>query len=97
MSNPNRLKLSEYRRATMLTRECTGFDSFARLLVAQSGRPAGFRPLLHTEVRPWRFRPTSLGAQQRIELDQCRRNRELADLYDRAQQERGDVRRAVRI
>ena len=43
MSNPNRLKLSEYRRATMLTRECTGFDSFARLLRAQSGRPAGFR------------------------------------------------------
>ena len=97
MSNPNRLKLSEYRRATMLTRECTGFDSFARLLRAQSGRPAGFRPLLQTEARPWRFRPTPLGSAHPPDFDQCRRNRELADLYDRAQQERGDVRRAVRI
>ena len=97
MGTQERIKLSEYRRAAMLTRECTGFDSFARLQRAQSGRPAGFRPVLHTEVRPLRFRPVALGGIRHGELDQCRRNRELADLYDRAQQERGDVRRAVRI
>jgi len=92
---PRKLTLRDYRRATELTRECTGFDSFAALLTAQSPSPAGYRPVLYTQERRVR-RPYS-AEQLQAQHHTFRRNAELADLYDRAQLDRGDARRAVRL
>lgn len=97
MERRTQITLSAYRRATLLTRECTGFDSFARLLTAQTVSPGGYRPVLYVQERSWQRRRPQSPERTQAEMNQYRRNQELADLYDLAQQERGDARRAVRL
>lgn len=92
-----RLTLSEYRRATVLTRDCTAFCSFAALLTAQTAGAGGYRPVFWVHERPGGWRKPSSPQERLLETAERRRRMELAELYDRAQLARGDARRAVRL
>lgn len=94
------LKLSQYRRAAALTRDLTAFTSFRELLTAPAPSPGGYRPVLYTTPHPSRpglsrrrYTPEQLAEIER----RLASARELADLYDQAQAQRGDARRAVRL
>lgn len=93
----NPISLSQYRRAARLTRDLTAFGSFAELLTARAPSPGGHRPVLYTTPHPVRCR-RSYTAEEREALDlRLAKARELAELYDLAQLQRGDSRRAVRL
>lgn len=94
------LSLAQYRRASTLTRDLTAFGSFRELLTARSMSPGGYRPTLYTQphpVRPSCARRRYTPEQQQQMEQRLAAARELADLYDLAQQQRGDARRAVRL
>ena len=96
-TNRKPVPLSKYRRAARLTRELTMFASFKELLTAPAPSPGGYRPVLYTSPHPVRSRRRYTPEQQ-LELQQrLQRGRELADLYDLVQLQRGDARRAVRL
>lgn len=91
------LPLSQYRRAARLTRDLTAFGSFAELLTARAPSPGGYRPVLYTTPHPVRGRRRYTPEEQaELEL-RLAKARELAELYDLAQLQRGDSRRAVRL
>lgn len=91
------LRLSQYRRAARLTRELTAFSSFRELLTAPAPSPGGYRPVLYTSPHPVLSRRRYTPEQQQALQETLQHGRELADLYDLVQLQRGDARRAVRL
>lgn len=91
------IPLSQYRRAARLTRELTAFDSFKELLTARAPSPGGYRLVLYTSPHPMRSRRRYTPEQQEELQRRLQQGRELADLYDQVQLQRGDARRAVRL
>lgn len=75
--------------ADQLTRRHTAFENFAALINAGGS----YRPSINTESATACILPCGerITARQR-----CQELRELADIYDNAQQARGDSRRAFR-
>lgn len=79
------LTLNQHRLARVLTRRCTTFDSFIKLLKAEFNYTPTSGPPLHCTAR---YQPEAFRRAEAIGL---------ANLYDRAQKARGDKRRAVRL
>lgn len=79
------LTLNQHRLARVLTRRCTPFDSFIKLLRAEFSYTPKNGPPLHCTAR---FQPEAFRRAESIGL---------ANFYDRAQRARGDKRRALRL
>lgn len=79
------LTLNQHRLARVLTRRCTSFASFIKLLKAEFDYTPAKGPPLHCTER---YQPEAFRRAEAIGL---------ANFYDRAQKARGNKRRAVRL